>query len=371
MTPPRREEAGNRIVDLEHAALEQLHQRDRRDRLGHRVDPEDRVVADRDPTLSISEAERSLIREMATPPDRHLAPGNLAGVDVVALEMGADAVEPLRHRILRRAVVDPRGPPDRGDRRIDDGPHDRRSPPRNPDRGANDQALERRRHPTKAPGKHRSTSPIWESTPTSTISCHVPSRPRHERVSADDGRRAARRVCRTGRQDRTRRRRSVRTRRADRGRDRAERLRQVDHDEGDRRCAGPRHRHDRGARPARRHCFASGARRIRHPGALGVRRTVSSREPHLLRPPARCRGTPKSTLCSQPSHSPTINTNVSATCPGVSGLGSRWRSLSSTTRRCSCSTNRPSASTPYCATSCGPSSPHCPRREPRCWCRVT
>ena len=97
-----------RVVELEHAALVELHERDRSDRLAHRIDAEDRIVGHRQAALEVSRSERRVIREMAVARDGDLATGDLAGVDVVLHEVVGDAPEPrlVESRLLRVAFHD-------------------------------------------------------------------------------------------------------------------------------------------------------------------------------------------------------------------------------------------------------------------------
>lgn len=92
---PRGDDAGDGVVELEHPLLEQLHQRDGHDRLRHRVDAEDRVVAHRNTPLAIALAQAALVGEVAAPADGHLAAGDLARPDVVPLQVRLDALQPL------------------------------------------------------------------------------------------------------------------------------------------------------------------------------------------------------------------------------------------------------------------------------------
>jgi hypothetical protein len=93
---PLRNPAMDRIVQLEMALLEEHHQGDRRDRLGHRVDPEDRVLAHRLAALEIHQPDRLAVLDPPSPMDEGQEAGNLAGLDVAFLQMGADPRELLR-----------------------------------------------------------------------------------------------------------------------------------------------------------------------------------------------------------------------------------------------------------------------------------
>src|SRR5208282_1303262 len=96
MVAPVRDKPRDRVVELKPALLEQRHQRYRRYRLAHRVETENRIVRQRRLALAVSEAERFEISDVAVPCDQSLASGDLAGLDVVVVEMVCDAVEPFR-----------------------------------------------------------------------------------------------------------------------------------------------------------------------------------------------------------------------------------------------------------------------------------
>ena len=93
MMAPARHHPRHRVVELEHAQLEQLHQRDRHDRLGHREDAVDRVVAQRGGALAVAQAQAGVIGEVPVSTNRHLAAGDLPRGDVAAVEMGGDPIE--------------------------------------------------------------------------------------------------------------------------------------------------------------------------------------------------------------------------------------------------------------------------------------
>ena len=94
LAAPLGDVAPHRIEQLEHPAFVELHDRDRGDRLGHRVDAEDGVVGHREVTLTIHQAEGPLIGHVAAPHHGHLAAGDLAGVHVLGSEVLRDALEP-------------------------------------------------------------------------------------------------------------------------------------------------------------------------------------------------------------------------------------------------------------------------------------
>ncbi len=81
------------VVQLKEAALVQLHEGNRRDRLGHRINAEDRVVSHRSTTLEIHRAQRAEIGGVPISMHRHLAACNLLRLDVVPLEVTGNAFE--------------------------------------------------------------------------------------------------------------------------------------------------------------------------------------------------------------------------------------------------------------------------------------
>ena len=82
---PGRHIAADGIIQLEVALFVKAHQRDRSDRLGHRIDAIDGVVAGGLAALNIHQAERLGIGQMAMSRDADLTPGQLARRDIVAL----------------------------------------------------------------------------------------------------------------------------------------------------------------------------------------------------------------------------------------------------------------------------------------------
>ena len=83
----------HRVGELERPPFVQLHQGERRDRLGHRVDAPDRVVADRRGALSVHETERPPVSQSAATGHRHLASRDLSSYDVTLLEVFGEALE--------------------------------------------------------------------------------------------------------------------------------------------------------------------------------------------------------------------------------------------------------------------------------------
>ena len=76
------------------AALVQRHHRHAGDRLGHRVQPPDRVVGHRHGAFAILQAEAPEVPDDATAHHGHLRAGDLAGLDVAAAEVVGDPPEP-------------------------------------------------------------------------------------------------------------------------------------------------------------------------------------------------------------------------------------------------------------------------------------
>jgi hypothetical protein len=92
---PLRNDPIDRIVELEIALLVEGHQRDRGDRLGHRIDAVEGVVGGRLAALAVHLAEGFEIGQVTVARDRDLAAGDLAGLDIVAVQVVGDPFEPL------------------------------------------------------------------------------------------------------------------------------------------------------------------------------------------------------------------------------------------------------------------------------------
>src|ERR1044071_2523156 len=90
---PRREIAVHRIGEREDAALVEHHERHGGDRLGHRVDAEDRVGPHRLAPLAVHDAERREPGDLAAPRDEGQRAGDLAGLDVARDQVVIDAAE--------------------------------------------------------------------------------------------------------------------------------------------------------------------------------------------------------------------------------------------------------------------------------------
>ncbi|CAB4581694.1 unannotated protein [freshwater metagenome] len=92
---PLRDPPLDRVVEAEVRLLVERHHRHAGDRLGHRVQPPDRVVGDRQAPLAVAQAEVADVAHRAAPHDRHLRAGDLAGVQVARPEVVLDACEPV------------------------------------------------------------------------------------------------------------------------------------------------------------------------------------------------------------------------------------------------------------------------------------
>ena len=92
---PFRNKSRDRIIELEMPLLVEAHQRDRGDRLRHRVEAEDRVVGHRRFALAIRHAHRLEVGDVAVARDERLASGDLPGLDIVAVQMIGNSIEPI------------------------------------------------------------------------------------------------------------------------------------------------------------------------------------------------------------------------------------------------------------------------------------
>ena len=89
----RGQEARDRVLELEAPFLPQHHRRHRGDRLGHRVDPPQRVGLDGQVGLDVAAPAGGLVGGLAVARDRDEVARQAAVVDV-AVEVRADALEP-------------------------------------------------------------------------------------------------------------------------------------------------------------------------------------------------------------------------------------------------------------------------------------
>ncbi len=85
--------AADRVVELEVALFIEHHQRDRGDRLGHRIDAEDGVVGHRLAALQVHRPEGLAVGDLSAPGDGDLGAHDLLRADVVALEVVGDALQ--------------------------------------------------------------------------------------------------------------------------------------------------------------------------------------------------------------------------------------------------------------------------------------
>ncbi len=86
----------NRFVQRDAAFLDQHHERYRRDRLGHRVDAEDRVVFGRNVALHVGEPLHGRMGDLAAPIDEGLRAGEPARIDILPLQMIFEAAKSRR-----------------------------------------------------------------------------------------------------------------------------------------------------------------------------------------------------------------------------------------------------------------------------------
>ena len=80
--------AADRMVEADLALLEQHHDGERRDRLRHRIDAEDRLGTDGLLAAHLGRAGIAFMGDLAAARDQQAHAGHLAGVDIVGLEVG-------------------------------------------------------------------------------------------------------------------------------------------------------------------------------------------------------------------------------------------------------------------------------------------
>jgi hypothetical protein len=90
---PLRDIAMHRIVERDAAFLDQHHQRDAGERLGHGVDAEDRVFLQRAVALDVHAPERAAMGDLAVALDEGQRAGQFASVQVFLLEEPVDALQ--------------------------------------------------------------------------------------------------------------------------------------------------------------------------------------------------------------------------------------------------------------------------------------
>jgi hypothetical protein len=86
----------DRLVERDAAFLEQHHEGHGGDRLGHRIDAENRVVPHRRLALEVGKALHRRVHHLAAAIDQKLGPRKPAGVDIAVLEMRVETVERRR-----------------------------------------------------------------------------------------------------------------------------------------------------------------------------------------------------------------------------------------------------------------------------------
>ena len=114
-----RQDVVDRRVDRDQAVLDQLHERHRSDRLGHRGDAEQRALVDLRATLS-RRAQAAEMRDLAVARDQQLRVGQQAGVDV---SIAHERVDPAKtvgieaqlagvglHRLVHTPISNPDRP---------------------------------------------------------------------------------------------------------------------------------------------------------------------------------------------------------------------------------------------------------------------
>ena len=107
---PRRDPAGDRVVERNPPFLGKHHEGDARDRLGHRVDAEDRVLLEAGVLCQRGVAEHALVDELALSRDEKQGARQEAQLDVALGEEAVDAGQAL-------AVEAERGGAGEGERR--------------------------------------------------------------------------------------------------------------------------------------------------------------------------------------------------------------------------------------------------------------
>jgi hypothetical protein len=92
-TAPSRDVAMHRVVERDLALLDEHHESDRCQRLGHRIDAEDRVGGERHCALDVGMADEAGVGGFAKARDADQRAGQLAGGDVFFLEKCFDPRE--------------------------------------------------------------------------------------------------------------------------------------------------------------------------------------------------------------------------------------------------------------------------------------
>ena len=90
---PFRDVFVDRLVERDAAFLDQHHEGDAGDRLGHRIDAKNGVVLHRGLALDVGKALHRAVDDLAAAIDQELGSRKAAGIDVAVLQMILDAVE--------------------------------------------------------------------------------------------------------------------------------------------------------------------------------------------------------------------------------------------------------------------------------------
>ena len=93
---PTRDDAMHRVVKLKEPSLVKLHQRDRCNRLCHRIDSEDGVIAHGLAALDVHLPKCRRVPKITVPSNSHLTACNLLRLNVIALEKFSDAIQSTR-----------------------------------------------------------------------------------------------------------------------------------------------------------------------------------------------------------------------------------------------------------------------------------
>ena len=93
---PLGQELRDRVAQRDTPRVEQRQQGDAGDRLGHRVEAPDRVVADRLAALEVHRAERRRVRVVAATEDDRVTTRDLAGIDVTRSQVLVDPSKSVR-----------------------------------------------------------------------------------------------------------------------------------------------------------------------------------------------------------------------------------------------------------------------------------
>ena len=81
------------LVQRDAAFLDQHHEGDARERLGHRIDAEDRVVLDRRLALEVGKTLHGRMNDLAAAIDQELRSREAAGIDITLLQVIFEAIE--------------------------------------------------------------------------------------------------------------------------------------------------------------------------------------------------------------------------------------------------------------------------------------